>query len=123
MTYQSEISRYGDLAMEDLQTIALSALTRESALRMGYKNVKPKHIEAVLEFCKGKDKINPFLLSLAFTVCPNSGIRFVLSGKRSCIRSKREGAPSSSAARDASVSAMSHLAISLLLSLFIAFLW
>ena len=41
--------------MEDLRTIALSALIREAASRIGYDNVKPKQIEAVLEFCKGKD--------------------------------------------------------------------
>ena len=68
--------------MEGLQAIALSALTREAASKIGYENVKPKQIEAVLEFSKGKNKTNPFLLSLAFPVCPNSGIRFFLSGKR-----------------------------------------
>ena len=37
--------------MEGLQTIALSALTREAASKIGYENVKPKQIEAVWEFC------------------------------------------------------------------------
>ena len=69
--------------MEDLRTIALSALIRETASKIGYENVNPKQIEAVLEFCKGKDKTNTFLMSLAFPVCSNSEIRFFLSGKRS----------------------------------------
>ena len=67
--------------MEDLRTIALSAFIREAASQIGYENIKRKQIEAVLEFCKGKDKTNPFLMSLAFPVCPNSGIRFFLSSK------------------------------------------
>ena len=48
--------------MEDLRTIALSALIREVASKIGYDNVKPKQIEAVLEFCKGKDVFVPFQL-------------------------------------------------------------
>ena len=34
--------------MEDLRTIALSALIREAASKIGYENIKPKQIEAVL---------------------------------------------------------------------------
>ena len=67
--------------MEDLRTIVLSAFIHEAASQIGYENVKPKQIEAVLEFCKGKDKTNPFLMSLA-SICPNSGIRLFLSSKR-----------------------------------------
>ena len=44
---QSGNSRHGDLAMEDLQTIALSALIREAASKIAYENVNPKQIEAV----------------------------------------------------------------------------
>ena len=62
--------------------IVLSALIREAVSKIEYENVKSKQIEAVMEFCKGKDKTNPFLMSLAFPVCPNSEIRFFLSGKR-----------------------------------------
>ncbi len=36
--------------MGNLRTIALSALIREAASKIGYENVKPKQIEAVLEF-------------------------------------------------------------------------
>ena len=35
--------------------IALSVLIREAASRKGYANVKPKQLETVLEFGKGKD--------------------------------------------------------------------
>ena len=79
---QSGNSRHGDLAMEDLQTIALSALIREAASKIAYENVNPKQIEAVLEFCKGNDKTNPFLMFLTFPAWSNSEIRFFLSGKR-----------------------------------------
>lgn len=41
-------------SMEDLKTIALSALICEAASRIGYTNVKPKQLEAILEFCEGK---------------------------------------------------------------------
>ena len=41
--------------MNDLRTIVLSALTREAASKIGYENVKPKQMEAVLKFCKGRD--------------------------------------------------------------------
>ena len=111
--------------MEDLRTIALSAFIRESASQIGYENVKPKQIEAVMEFCKGKDKTNPFLMSLAFRSPSAQTVEstYFYPASAFCIRSKREGAPSSSAARDASASAMSHLAIIPLINIFIAFLW
>ena len=107
--------------MEDLRTIVLSAFICEAASQIGYENVKPKQIEAVLELCKGKDKTNPFLMSLAFPSAQTVESASFYPASAFCIRSKRERAPSSSTARDAS--AMLHLAISLLISLFIAFLW
>ena len=41
--------------MEDLRTIALSALICDAGSQIGYKNVNLKQIEAALDFCKGKD--------------------------------------------------------------------
>ena len=61
--------------MEDLRTIVLSALIREAASRIGYDNVKPKQIEAVLEFCKGKDVFvslpTGYRKTLIFAVLPS----------------------------------------------------
>ena len=108
--------------MEDLQTIALSALTHEAASNIRYENVKPKQIQAVLEFYKGKDVFDShstgYGKTLIFAVLPS----LFYPASAFCISSKREGAPSSSEARDASAS-VSHLAISLLRSVFIACLW
>ena len=41
--------------MEDLKTLALSVLVREAASRLGFANVKPQQMEAILAFCQGKD--------------------------------------------------------------------
>ena len=114
--------------MEDLKKLALSVLVREAASRLGFANVKPQQMEAILAFCQGKDvfvsfptgfgktlifavllslfntirrslvnaslrsltsslissskyKTSPFLISWAFPVFPNSGIRFLRSNK------------------------------------------
>ena len=70
--------------MEDLRTIALSALIRETASKIGYANVKPKQLEAVLDFCKGIDvfvslltgynfdymQFSPRLVAIAGFLCP-----------------------------------------------------
>ena len=106
--------------MEDLRTIALSALICDAGSQIGYKNVNLKQIEAALDFCKGKDvfvsRSTGYGKTLIFAVTFAVYLASAFS-----IRSDCEGAPPSSAARDASASVMSHLAIIPLISSFIAF--
>ena len=68
--------------MEDIRTIALSALIREADSKTGYENVKPKQIEAVLEFCKEKDIFVPlptgYGKTLIFAVLPSLFIQQAL---------------------------------------------
>ena len=119
--------------MGNLRTIALSALIREAASKIGYENVKPKQIETVLEFCKGKDVFvslpTGYGKTLIFAVLPSlfnpmrkvtTTIRQALFAYAASVKALHR---SSSAARDASASVLSHLPISPLISLFIAFLW
>ena len=54
-------SQCSDLEMDDLKTIALSALIRKAASGLGYANGKPKQLEVVLEFCKRKDVFVSFI--------------------------------------------------------------
>ena len=107
--------------MEDLRTIALSALICDAGSQIGYKNVNLKQIEAALDFCKGKDvfvsRSTGYGKTLIFAVLPLLFIWQALFP----YAAKCEGAPPSSAARDASASVMSHLAIVPLISSFIAF--
>ena len=64
------------------QTIVLSALTREAASKIGFENVKPKQIEAVLKCCKGRDVFVSLLTgygkTLILTVLPSLFIRQAL---------------------------------------------
>ena len=64
--------------------IALSALICETVSKIGYANVKPKQLEAVLDFCKGIDvfvslltgydydykQFSPGLVVIAGFLCP-----------------------------------------------------
>ena len=59
--------------MEDLSKLALSVLVREAASRLGFTNVKPQQLEAILAFCGGKDVLIPtgFGKTLIFAVLPS----------------------------------------------------
>ena len=61
--------------MEDLKKLALSVLVREAASRLGFANVKPQQLEAILAFCQGKDVFvslpTGFGKTLIFAVLPS----------------------------------------------------
>ena len=61
--------------MEDLKKLALSVLVREAASRLGFANVKPQQMEAILAFCQGKDVFvslpTGFGKTLIFAVLPS----------------------------------------------------
>ena len=61
--------------MEDLSKLALSVLVREAASRLGFTNVKPQQLEAILAFCGGKDVFvslpTGFRKTLIFAVLPS----------------------------------------------------
>ena len=105
--------------MEDLQTI--SALIPEAASNIGYDSVKSKQIQAVLEFCKGKDIFaslpTGYGKTLIFAVFPLLFIQQACFAYAASVKVLHPAAQP----RDTRASAMSHLAISSLIRLFFVF--
>ena len=60
---------------QQISPIALSVLVRKVASRLGFVNVKPQQLEAILAFCEGKDVFmslpSGFRKTLIFAVFPS----------------------------------------------------